>query len=249
MCEPDSMENDALSARSPRPTPAKPSLWSRRAEFGGYLLKLLSPRYHWHRFKEDLRASRYALRKLDFAEIRRNRDSLATLFRGRFFACFWLAGSLFGVFGAVIGTGVQVATANPLLALFVTFVGTNLLGTVGLQVVWKTAHWNLYKAQSKSFWGRIVLLERDLLPMQWKGFLVVCVFFVLMLPLNFGIAKVLELHEGLSRFVPMGILAPALDLLIINSPLVRIMGDLFEQQGKRLADHYVHEVEAEPESA
>lgn len=207
-----------------------------------YVKHLMNPGYHWRRFKEDLGASRHALATLDLSKIDTDRESLAKAFRGRLFACFWLSG-MFGIFGPITGTAVQVATADPLLGLLVTFGVANLFGSIGMQIIWKAAHWNLYRRQSKRWLGWIAPLERDLLPMQGRAFLLVCVLFAIMLPINLLMVLVLHTHPNLARFVPMGIVAPLLDLLIINSPLLRIMGDIFERHGKLLAARYARPVD------
>jgi len=80
---------------------------------------------------------------------------------------------------------------------------------------------------------------RDIGPAQWRGFKYVATSWLISVPLNSGVILLLEhfLHEG-AFIVPIPVVAGAIEGLLIQTTLIRIMGELFDKQSHVLAARY-----------
>ncbi|MFQ3587165.1 MAG: hypothetical protein SNJ74_03660 [Fimbriimonadaceae bacterium] len=202
--------------------------------FGRYL----NPLYHLRQAREDLRASRHALRNYRFESVRHDREMLARTMRGKLFGTFFVAG-IFNLAGVITGTAAQAATQNPWVGLFTTIVVASVVSTTAYQIVWAIANRDLYRRFFRSRWQRFLAIERDLLPIQLTGFKFALAFGLISVPLTSLLILVLEpISPYLVRVIPMGVVVATIDAVLVSGTFVRIMGDLFEFHSVRLANKY-----------
>ena len=215
-----------------------------------YIRQLLKPSYHLRKILDDLKAAKHALSERDLDKIRDDEEALARAFRGRMFATFLLSGA-FGVFGPLLGTVFQYSTGNPTEGFFVGLIIANLFGTIGYQVIWYTAHRSMYRDRAKTFGGRFLALEKDLLSLQWDGMRYTALFLLVSVPIMLLLIKGIEwMAAPVARVIPFAVIGPMVEMIFIHSSLVRVMGDLFERHSHRVAHNYwaeTHPDQAEQE--
>lgn len=212
------------------------SLWDRcRA----YVILFLHPSYHIKKFVEDVRMARLALANWDLDSISTDREKLANAFRGRLFATFLLSG-IFGVLGPLLGIGFQYSGHKaPSESMLISLVVANIFGTTGYQIIWSIAHRRLYRRVSRNWLGRLLAMERDLLKLQLIGFgrtlLLIMITFLPMM----GVVLLLErTAPAIAQVIPFPVLGPMLEMAVVQSAVLRAMGDLFERHSYVLADRY-----------
>lgn len=207
---------------------------------GAYLKNLIRPKYHLFKLAEDVRASIHALKNRDLEVLRDDETSLAHAIRGRLFATYFMVGP-FGMFGPIAGTFFQYRIAQnwpflSLLSFIVTIVVGNICSIIGFQCIWAVSAKPMYCRRNsfdiRSFW-------KDIVPLQIHGFKRWAVANCLLVPLCLlflsGIDKFIP---QIAKAVPFGVLTPMAEILFVHTSLIRLMGDLFERESKRIAANH-----------
>ncbi|MCG9895307.1 MAG: hypothetical protein MH204_07520 [Fimbriimonadaceae bacterium] len=204
-----------------------------------YIRQFLRPSYHWRRICEDVRSARLALANMNLDRMRDEPEKLANAFRGRLFATFILSG-VFGIFGPVLGTVFQYSSGNPTEGFLIGLLFANIFGTIGFQVIWYAAHRRMYLVRSPSPFGRFLALERDLLPLQLEGFKWTLLFLLITVPIMLLLIHLIKLvSEHVARVIPFALVAPIVEMLVVHSSLIRVMGDLFEKHSVQMTARYL----------
>lgn len=235
LADPDGQANSATATGGPVQT----ETWTGHLRRSiGRVGRYLNPLYHLRQAREDLRASRHALRNYRFDAVRHDQGMLARTMRGKLFGTFFVAG-IFNLSGVITGTAAQAATQNPWVGLFTTIIVASIVSTTAYQIVWAMTNRDLYHRFFRSRWQRFVAIERDLLPIQLTGFKFALAFGLISVPLTSLLIIVLEpISPYLVRIIPMGVVVATLDAILVSGTFVRIMGDLFEVHSVRLANKY-----------
>lgn len=194
--------------------------------------------YYLRKFAEDFRSARHALRNWNLLELRDKPEEMAKTFRGKFLAVFILAGPFVGV-AMAISTVLQFKTRDPFVGLIVFLVCTQILCTIAFQVLWMIANAKLYLRDYRTWGQRIIRGILDVFPVQWKGFQVWLMLYLVAIPINTAIIFLLKWSvPDIAHFVPMGPVAGVIDVILFQPPFIRAMGDFFEQQSHVLAKRY-----------
>jgi hypothetical protein len=216
----------------------QPSQGDQKRSTKQYLREFLRPAYHIKRFIEDLKAARHALQNRRIESLLDDRKSLAEAFRGRLFATYLLSG-VFGALGPLTGLVTQYVTESPYLGFFVGLLLANLFATIAFQAIWALAHQRIYACETRKWSRWIVNLERDILPIQWDGFRLALLVIIVTAPVMVGAIWLIEsANEEAAKVIPFPIIGPMIEMVVIHSSLVRIMGDLFERHSWRMADRH-----------
>lgn len=222
--------------------PVEPA-WRPHFGFGemiAYLRDLASPRYHLRKLREDLRASRHALKNRDLEAIRHDVESLTRAIRGRLVAVYFMVGP-FGSLGFFAGLWFQYVVAQDLpfsgvLTMLVTVTFGNIGSIIGFQTIWFWAHRNLYRDEEGTFWGQVMDMWRDIVPMQVHGIKLWAGANVVLLPaMALFLAALEAAFPRFVKLVPIAVVAPALEVVFLHTTLIRLMGDLFESESERMA--------------
>lgn len=202
-----------------------------------YIKNFLNPRYHLRKLLEDIRAARASLKRWDFERLRQDRERLAEAFRGRLFSAYLLSG-FFGAIGVFAATIMQAVTAEGVKSFLWALLLANVLATLAFQGIWGVAHPKMYRSM-KGNW--FVNMQRDILPVQWGGVRLVFVALLLLAPLTILIIHQLEIRmsKDVFRFIPFPIISAGVEMIVIHSTMVRLMGDLFERHSWRIADNHL----------
>ncbi|MCW5940416.1 MAG: hypothetical protein KF884_12270 [Fimbriimonadaceae bacterium] len=209
----------------------------------GYLRDFLKPAYHLRKIKEDVRASVHAVRNRDLEMMKGDHDGFARAIRGRLFATYFLVGP-FGAMGFLAGLAFQygIGKSLPYLGLLtfaVTIIVGNIGTIIGFQTLWGLFHRKLYSKGAPTFFDW-VLFWRDILPLQWSGFRLWLAANVVLLPLATVLLGLLDQFlPAVTAAVPVAIIVPTLELFLVHSSLIRLMGDLFERESHRIADNHL----------
>lgn len=206
----------------------------------GYLKRLLRPAYHLRRLREDVRAAKHALANRDLEQLRSHPLSFARAVRGRLFAAYFLVGP-FGMLGLIGGAWFQYTTTLPgkgTLTYLVTLALGNLFTTIGYQVIWTFFHRSWYWANASLAQG-FLNMQRDLLPLQWRGFKLFATAIIVLAPaFLLSLAAIDAFFPALTSVVPVGLVSFALEFVFVHATLVRLMGDLFERESLRIAHRH-----------
>lgn len=235
--EPPNGGDPLVALLDPHHEPPHPGL-------GRYLREFLRPGYHLHKIKEDFRASVHALRNRDLDQLRMDEKSLARAIRGRLLATYFLVGP-FGILGPVSGTWFQYGFAENvpfanLLTFAITIVVGNIFSILGFQMIWAFSAKGLYRLKPPAFYNWI-LFWKDILPLQWQGFKRWAAANVVLMPVSMIALSLIDLYlPRVKHYVPIGVLTPALELLFVHTSLIRLMGDLFEKESRRISRNHCH---------
>ena len=202
------------------------------------VIRYANPVYYYKKLKEDLGAFYRAVRNRKEFSLTLDRAALEDAFRGKLFGCFFLSGA-FSFVGIAIGGALQVLTRKPSVGLFATIVLVSLICTAGYQLIWWLDNKKLYLATRDTPWGRFMELQRDLIPVHLVGFKLALIFGFLTIPINVLIIVVASaINESIAPYLPMPVLVFLIDFILVQQPLMRLMGDAFERHSKVLADKY-----------
>jgi hypothetical protein len=194
-----------------------------------------NPLYHWRKIREDVSASRAALKNWHLSEIS-DPCTFEKAARGKLFSTFVIAG-LISMIALPAGAAVQAATANAYWGLAATIVTGQTVAFLAYQAIWFSSNRDLYR--TGSVFQNFRRLQHDLLPMQWEGLKIVSLFISLGLPFLAVISWLLQhFAPGAVRVVPISVIAAVLDALLFNSNFVRAMGNLFEKHARVLTRRY-----------
>jgi hypothetical protein len=200
--------------------------------------RLYNPQYQWKRIREDFHSATTALRHWHF-DHSHEFSVLANSFRGKMFAAFFISGLMVWP-GVLLSWWVQAKTENTFLGIATMLLFTQISCTIGYQLLWYVSNRELYRKKYESPKERFLGLERDMLPVQWQGFKmvmpVVSVTYPVVATLTHWIATMVP---GAIKFLPAGALSFLIEFLLISTPFMRAMGDLFDRHGKKLAAKYV----------
>jgi hypothetical protein len=204
-----------------------------------YLKSFSRPSYHVKSLIEDFQKARHGLANWDLDELNTDRDAFAGAFRGRLFSTYLLSGFI-GALGVVTGQVTQYVTASPYLGFFVGLLGANLFATIAFQAIWASAHAKMYSTKGATFWTKFIALERDILPLQWDGFRLAFLLITLTAPIMLGaIWLALRYAPDAAVIIPFPVISAGLEMIIVHSSLIRIMGDLFERHSWKIADRHL----------
>ncbi|MGE0000595.1 MAG: hypothetical protein AB7F50_11405 [Fimbriimonadaceae bacterium] len=205
-----------------------------------YLKRFLRPGYHLKKIREDFFAAKHALENRDLEQLREHPLSFAKAIRGRLFAAYFLVGP-FGMLGLIGGAWFQYTTTLPgkgTLTYAVTILLGNVCATIGYQIIWAFFHRSFY-------WGKVgfgrgfVAMQRDLLPLQWRGLKLFMTAIVVLAPaFLLALAAIDTWLPAFTAVVPVGLLSFALEFVFVHASLVRLMGDLFERESLRIAHRH-----------
>lgn len=211
---------------------------SKKFDFKGYAKQFIKPTYHFRKIKEDIRLSLKAIRSKKLRDHFTTVDALADAIRGRLFAIFALS-SMFASVGFAVGLVAQYSTGSIWVGLFTTLLVGNIMGILSYQTIWTITNWDLYRNRASSFWGRIWQMELDLLPLQLRGLRIVIIINAMTIPINMVLIATLNLIiPNQVNYIPAGVMAPMIEFLLFNAPMIRLIGDLFERYSKELALRY-----------
>lgn len=209
-------------------------------DIGAYLKRFLRPGYHLKKIREDFRASKHALENRDLERLRSHPLSFAKAIRGRLFAAYFMVGP-FGMLGLIGGAWFQYTTTLPgkgTLTYLVTILLGNICATIGFQIIWTFFHRSFYWSGASPMQG-FLAMQRDLLPLQWRGLKLFVTAIVVLAPLFLlALAAIDTWFPAFTAVVPVGLVSFALEFVFVHASLVRLMGDLFERESLRIAHHH-----------
>ncbi|MBS1724105.1 MAG: hypothetical protein JSS66_14260 [Armatimonadetes bacterium] len=211
-------------------------------EFLSYLKNFLRPGYHVKKIQEDFRASMHALKNRDLEVLKCNEKSLAKAIRGRLLATYFLVGP-FGILGPIVGTYFQywIATHLPfasLLTFAVTIIVGNIFSTLGFQIIWAWTARSLYRSPDPPYYHWVTFWS-DILPLQLKGLKRWLGANSILMPMSVvALSLIDKFLPAIGHAVPIGVLTPAMELIFVHTALIRLMGDVFENESQRIAQHH-----------
>lgn len=211
-------------------------------EFWDYIKQFAKPGYHWRKIKEDFRASIHALRNRDLVVLKNDEASLAHAVRGRLLATYFMVGP-FGMLGPIAGAFFQYKLAQhfpwvSVASFFITILIGNIFSIIGFQIIWALSANPLYR--HRVFFD-ILLFWRDLLPLQANGFKRWAGANVILMPLCTVMLSLIDrFAPAFAKAVPVGVLTPMLEIVFVHTSLIRLMGDLFERESRRIAANHAH---------
>ncbi len=202
------------------------------------LARLYNPKYQLAKLREDLKSAILALKHWHFDD-GISYDNLAASFRGKMFAAFFISGMLVWP-GIAVSWWVQAQTENTFLGIAAMLLFTQIACTTGFQALWYFSNRELYRVRYRNLKDRFMALQRDVLPAQWKGFKMVVPVVSLTYPIVATLTHWIAVAvPGAIKTLPAGGLSFLVELLLISTPFMRAMGDLFEAHAKKLAAKYV----------
>lgn len=208
------------------------------AKFLARLRNYTNPLYHCRRMGEDLAAAYHALRNWNYTTIRGDEAKLAKAFRGKLFAAFFFSGA-FMIVAVALGVKTQFDTNNRYLGVFATMGYSMVLTTAAYQVFWAIANLDFYRFTSPNPWSRFLQLERDLWPVHRRALQMALVVAFVIVPINLGIAWAVGwLPAHIADYVPMGVIVAIVNVILIDSTVIRAMGDQFDAHSRVLAAQY-----------
>lgn len=217
----------------------KPTWQEKLRGLGRYCLDFLNPRYHLRKFIEDFKAAKHALKNRNLRKIAHDYEAFAQALRGRMFASLMLGG-IGTALAPLIGTWFQFATGKAVLAIWIGVLLSQVINTVVFQTIWWFAHSDMYRWKHATLWDRFKAFERDLLPLNWGGFRVALVFIFISLTILSSIVAMIEHHfPQVARVVPFPILAQVLEIALLHSTMLRLLGDLFERHSHKIAARHL----------
>lgn len=202
------------------------------------VLRYLSPRYHVSKVKED-----FVLMKRAFMERKtwwptETLEQVAEMFRAKLYSSFFLSGP-FSVLALVLGHWTQVWTQNPWWGAGGTVLYTILITTLAYQVLWWMDNRRLYLAEHKNRFECLVEMQRDLLPVHFKGIKFGLMFLVIVAPINAAIIALgYKMVPNLVNVLPAGVILWIVDVILVQGTFVRIMGEFFDKYSHKLASRH-----------
>ncbi|MCW5941530.1 MAG: hypothetical protein KIS66_04820 [Fimbriimonadaceae bacterium] len=197
-----------------------------------------NPLYHCRRMADDLASAYHALRNWNYTTIRHDEGRLAKAFRGKLFAAFFFSGA-FMIVAVALGVKTQFDTNNRYVGVFATMAYSMILTTAAYQVFWAIANVDFYHYTERNFWARFLQLERDLWPVHRRALQMALVVAFIIVPINLGIAWAVGwLPAHVADYVPMGVIVAIVNVILIDSTVVRAMGDKFDEHSRVLAEQY-----------
>jgi hypothetical protein len=199
------------------------------------VFEYLNPAYHIRKMGEDIRSAVHALRCGSL--LNKTAEDLAQAVRGRLFACFFFAGP-FAILGGVAAYGLQFITKSPFVGLYSGIVLSQVFATLAFQIFYWVATKELY-GHIKGLRAKLRAFERDVIPIQWKGFSVLLTFSVIGIPVKSAITWIITVTwPSFAIVFPIQIISSAFDLAFQECNLVRIMGNSFVDHANKISKRY-----------
>lgn len=201
--------------------------------------RFINPVYHVRRFKEDLSATRKALRfRKEILHGNFDGMALPEVFRGKLFGVFFATGWT-TTLGFLASWILQRATNSQWVGLYATPVLIYIITALAYQIGWYLDNKRLYALSYKEKDRRFIEFEKDLAPVHWTGFKFAVIFNVLNLTLGSLLtALVTFISEPFAKVFPQFVFIVIIEALFVAGPFVRIMGDFFDRYSYRLAKKY-----------
>ena len=182
----------------------------------------------------------YQARKLSLP--REDRVALAQTFRGRLFSCFFLSGP-FALVGVFMGTVTQYVFHSADIGLNSTLPWIMFLTTLAFQIFWWMHNRRLYLSHYPNRLTAIWALQKDLFRVHITGI----AFGTAFASVGFALTKLMIVLIGhffpkVIDWIPMNVLFFILDFILVQGPYLRVMGELFDKQSKKLSEKYGLEV-------
>lgn len=212
--------------------------------------QFINPAYHFAKLKEDIAAFRLALRNRGQVILRTDFDHMRDLFRGKLLGCFFLSGPT-SFFALGLGYLIQRYYDNVFVGIIATIALGILFTTGAYQLLWWADTASLYRdSENRGFRSHFLAVQRDLWPVHSHGIGVALTLLLITAPIHTG--GVAVLHTIAPKFAavfPAGVVLFIVDLVFIQGPFLRSMGNCFERQAKVLAARYQIEESSVPKSA
>lgn len=206
-------------------------------EIRDWAKRYLNPVYHVRRLREDLRSMWTAL-LLHRRDGSMTREELATSFRGKLLACFFMSGPTIWI-GFASAYWLQRKYQNPWIGQYATHAINLVITTIAFQTIWWIGNREMYRGEHGSRRARFRAFERDLLPVHWNGIRTGMTFNIVSWPIVslilFGIQAV---SHRASVDIPAQAVQQAFDATFINTTFMRLMGDFFERWAMVLAERH-----------
>ena len=211
-------------------------------------MRLYNPIYHIKRASVDLRALRHGFQTLGQPQTFTSLKGLAEVLHGRMMLAATVAVPA-TIIGIVTGTFVQTSTGSIPAGLLVNLILANVLGTIGLQILWGWLSRDLYKARGQNGLRMYQAVVRDLATIHWHSLLGV----LLINGLSMGLTTyVLEnMHHwqpkwNLNHYVPATLISPIIGWMLLDAPFIRYMNDLYAKQTEKMAQLHKDVIVAGP---
>lgn len=211
-----------------------------QALFWKRVLEFLNPAYHLRKLREELGLVQRSWRmrkELDFAK---HDVTLQQLFRGKLFSIFMMSGPFGGLVALPVGYWFQRLTSNGFVGLFSTIAVVLVVTTTMYQVFWWHDNRILYQGIAHGY-AKFAEMQRDLWPVHWFGIRTGFVMgFLGNIIATFIVGLVQANWPRAIEVVPMGTFAFILDVILVQGPFLRVMGDYFDKHSHVLAAKYDH---------
>jgi hypothetical protein len=186
-------------------------------------VRFANPVYHYKKLKEDIAAFKTAFK---------NRNKPVD---GNF------AGPT-NILALVGGYAAQRYFDNVYVGLFATILLGILITTSAYQALWWTSTKTMYTGRKVGFWDHFNAVQRDLWPVHFHGIRVALTLLLITAPIHTGgVAVFHTLAPKLANVFPAAVVLFVVDIIFIQGPFLRSMGDCFERQARVLADRYFGE--------
>jgi len=193
--------------------------------------------YHVRKMREDLSAARHGLKIWHLGQLVTDPVAFEKAVRGKMFATFVLAGA-FSAIALPIGIAAQAASNSAWVGMMTSIIVGHAVSNIAFLFIWGWTNRDLY-AQCGSPLARTKALLEDILPLLWAGLKVVAPLLFAALPINGLFAFLLDTYlRHLVRYIPIGFIMVAIEMLFFNGTYIRLMGNLFERYAGILTRRY-----------
>lgn len=201
------------------------------------LKRYLNPLYHLRRLREDLLSMWTALR-LHRRDGSLSGEELATSFRGKLLACFFMSGPTIWI-GFATAYYLQRKYQNPWIGQYATHAINLVITTLAFQFIWWVGNREMYRAEQPTLRGRFRAFQRDLLPVHGNGIRIGMTFNLISWPIvSLILLGIHALNRRASVDIPAQAVQQAFDATFINTTFMRLMGDFFERWSLVLAERH-----------
>ncbi|MDK3161043.1 hypothetical protein QPK87_31465 [Kamptonema cortianum] len=198
-----------------------------------------SPRYHYERFREDLVATREALKKRkELLAGEAHHASLPEIFRGKLMGVFFATGWT-NLIGIGLGYVLQKAYSSQWVGLFSTPLLCFVVTGLAFQFAWWIDNRAIYKAAAPDPAHRFLSFQRDMGRVHLASLPFAIVFNIVNVSVVAPILGIITLiNPALGKETPAGALIILVEFLFIGGSYVRVMGDFFDKFSYVLATRY-----------
>lgn len=213
-------------------------------------MRLYNPIYHFKRATVDIRALRHGFSTLGQPQKFTSVDQLTEVLHGRMILAATVAIPS-TITGIVVGAIVQAETGSIPAGLLVNLIIANVLGTIGLEVLWACLSRDLYAARQERGFKKLGSVARDLGVIHLHSLLGVMLINTLSMGLTTFVLE--NIHHALPKwnlnhYVPATLISPIIGWLALDAPFIRYMNDLYAKQAGILAKKYHDVIVSDSES-